>query len=69
MAAKKETYSEAMRRLEEIVSRIESNELDIDQLGECLQEAQKLIKFCKNKLYKADAEIKKILEEDNEAQA
>ena len=29
---------------------------------------QKLIKFCKNKLYKADAEIKKILEEDNEAQ-
>lgn len=69
MAAKKETYSEAMKRLEEIVSRIESNELDIDQLGECLQEAQKLIKFCKNKLYKADAEIKKILEEDNEAQA
>ena len=65
MAAKKETYSEAMKRLEEIVSRIESNELDIDQLGEYLQEAQKLIKFCKNKLYKADAEIKKILEEDN----
>lgn len=69
MAAKEETYSEAMKRLEEIVSRIESNELDIDQLGEYLQEAQKLIKFCKNKLYKADAEIKKILEEDNEAQA
>ena len=69
MAAKKETYSEAMKRLEEIVARIESNELDIDQLGEYLQEAQKLIKFCKNKLYKADAEIKKILEEDNEAQA
>lgn len=69
MAAKKETYSEAMKRLVEIVSRIESNELDIDQLGEYLQEAQKLIKFCKNKLYKADAEIKKILEEDNEAQA
>lgn len=69
MAAKKETYSEAMKHLEEIVSRIESNELDIDQLGEYLQEAQKLIKFCKNKLYKADAEIKKILEEDNEAQA
>lgn len=67
MAAKKETYSEAMKRLEEIVSRIESNKLDIDQLGEYLQEAQKLIKFCKNKLYKADAEIKKILEEDNEA--
>lgn len=69
MAAKKETYSEAMKRLEEIVARIESNELDIDQLGEYLQEAQKLIKFCKNKLYKADAEIKKILEEESDEQA
>ncbi|WP_018709660.1 exodeoxyribonuclease VII small subunit [Phocaeicola barnesiae] len=63
MAATKETYSEAMKRLEAIVSRIESNELDIDQLGSQLQEAQKLIKFCREKLYKADEEIKKILEE------
>ncbi len=62
MAAKKETYSEAMKRLEGIVARIESNELDIDQLGENLQEAQKLIKQCRDKLYKADAEIKKMLE-------
>lgn len=62
MAAKKEIYSEAMKRLEGIVARIESNELDIDQLGENLQEAQKLIKLCRDKLYKADAEIKKMLE-------
>lgn len=62
MAAKKETYSEAMKRLEGIVARIESNELDIDQLGENLQEAQKLIKQCRDKLYKADAEIRKMLE-------
>ena len=69
MAAKKETYTEAMKRLEAIVARIESNELDIDALGEQLKEAQKLIKYCREKLYKADAEIKKILaeisEEDN----
>ena len=63
MAAKKETYTEAMKKLKTIVSRIESNELDIDQLGENLQEAQKLIKFCRDKLYKADTEIKKMLEE------
>ena len=61
MAAKKETYTEAMKRLEEIVNRIESNELDIDRLGENLREAQKLIKYCRDKLYKADAEIKKML--------
>lgn len=62
MAAKKETYTEAMKRLEEIVNRIESNELDIDRLRENLREAQKLIKYCRDKLYKADAEIKKMLE-------
>ena len=61
---KKESYTEAMKRLEEIVSRIESNEVDIDELGEQLKEAQKLIKYCRDKLYKADAEIKKMLGSD-----
>lgn len=65
MAVKKETYTEAMERLEKIVASIESNELDIDQLGENLKEAQKLIKFCRDKLYKADAEIQKMLEEES----
>lgn len=64
MATKKETYSEAMKRLEAIVSQIESNELDIDELGNQLKEAQKLIKFCRDKLYKADTEIKKMLGDD-----
>lgn len=62
--AKKETYSEAMKRLENIVARIESNELDIDELGNQLKEAQKLIKYCREKLYKADVEVKKMLESD-----
>lgn len=64
MASKKETYTEAMKKLETIVAKVEGGELDIDQLGENLKEAQRLIKFCKDKLYKADAEIKKMLEED-----
>ena len=54
-----------MKRLEEIVTRIDSNELNIDSLGESLKEAQELIKFCREKLYKADGEIKKILEEED----
>lgn len=62
MAAKKETYTEAMKKLEAIVAKIEGGELDIDQLGDNLKEAQKLIKFCKDKLYKADEEIRKMLD-------
>ena len=65
MATKKETYSEAMKRLETIVSQIESGELDIDELGNQMKEAQKLIKFCRDKLYKADEEIKKMLGDDD----
>ena len=49
MAAKKQTYEQAMKRLEEIVTRIESNELDIDSLGESHKEAQELIKICREK--------------------
>ena len=56
-------YEDAIKELETIVSQIEKNELDIDQLTERLKEAQKLIKFCKDKLYKTDEKIKTMLEE------
>ena len=55
-------YEEAIKELETIVSQIEKNELDIDQLAERLKEAQKLIKLCKDKLYKTDEKIKAMLE-------
>lgn len=58
---KNEKYEEAMKRLEEIVSGIEGNKLDIDQIGDSLKEARDLIKFCRDKLYKTDEEINKIL--------
>lgn len=63
MATKKTTYEQAMKRLEEIVDRIDHNESDLDSLTEQLKEAQTLIKFCRDKLYKTDEEIKKMLEE------
>lgn len=55
-------YEEAVRQLEEIVEKMENNELDIDQLSEQLKKAQALIKLCKDRLTKTDEEIKKILE-------
>ena len=51
-----------MARLEELVRRIESNETGIDQLAGELKEAQRLVAFCREKLYVTDEEIKKILE-------
>ena len=57
-------YEEAMKRLEKIVSEIEDNKLDMDRIGDSLKEARELIKFCRDKLYETDEEIKKILETD-----
>lgn len=54
-------YEEAIKELESIVSQVENNELDIDQLATRLKEAQKLIKFCKDTLYKTDEKIKALL--------
>lgn len=55
-------YEEAVSQLEDIVRKMENNELDIDQLGEQLKKAQMLLKLCKDRLTKTDEEIKKILE-------
>jgi exodeoxyribonuclease VII small subunit len=64
MAAKDVTYEESIKRLEEIVAKIDNNEIDIDNLAITLKEAQKLIKSCHDKLFKVDAEVKKIFNEE-----
>ena len=58
---KETTYEEALKQLETIVAKMENDELDIDSLSQQLKTAQRLIKLCKDKLAKADGEIKKIL--------
>ena len=37
--------------------------MDVDLLSEKVREATRLIKLCKEKLYKVDEEVKKVLEE------
>lgn len=54
-------YEEAIRELEQIVGKMESDSLDIDTLGKQLKRAQQLVKLCKDKLTKTDEEIKTIL--------
>lgn len=59
-------YETAMRQLEDIASKMENGELDIDSLCEQLKTAQKLIKLCKDRLAKTDGEISKILDNDGQ---
>ena len=58
-------YEEALKQLEEIVAKMENDELDIDTFSEQLKTAQRLIKQCKDKLAKADGDIKKILQPED----
>lgn len=55
-------YEEALLQLEHIVHKMEQGDTDIDELADQLKTAQKLIKLCKDKLTKADEEIKKLLD-------
>jgi exodeoxyribonuclease VII small subunit len=68
VAAKKETYLQAMERLEKIVRQIDNNELDIDVLSEKIKEANEIIAFCTQKLTKADQEVEKLLKERRQSE-
>jgi len=56
-------YEEALAQLETIVRKMEANEFDIDELAVQLKTAQRLIKFCKDKLTKTEDELRKIQSE------
>jgi len=55
-------YEAAMAELQQIVEKMEEGDLDIDNLTSQLKRAQQLIKLCKDRLTKTDAEIRKILD-------
>lgn len=56
-------YTKSIKRLEEIIQKIENEEIDVDELSEKVKEAIGLIKFCKEKIEKAEVEVKKVVED------
>lgn len=62
MAKKDQSYTSAIQELEKILDKLESGDMDVDVLAEEIKRASALLKLCKDKLYKTDAEIKKILD-------
>jgi exodeoxyribonuclease VII small subunit len=62
MKKDKLTYSSAITEIEEIVSEIESGEVDVDLLTIKVKRASELIKFCKDNLRDTQKEVSKVLE-------
>lgn len=63
------TYSKAIQELESIVAKMQSDSCDIDSLTDLTKRAAELIKFCRDKLFKTDEEVKKCIESLNSLQA
>ncbi len=63
MVKNKFSYSQALTELENILTEIENEELDLDLLSEKVKRATFLIKECKSRLRKTGEEIESILED------
>lgn len=58
-----QTFESAMSRLEEISDVLSQNQVGLDESLKLYEEGAKLLKFCSDKLEKADITIKRIEEE------
>lgn len=63
MAQKKQSYRESIEEVETILASIENDELDVDELSEKVKRVTVLLKSCKEKLYKTNEEVEKVLKE------
>ena len=55
-------YAQALEKLEEIIKQIENEEIDIDELSQKVQEASALIKVCREKVTRAELEVKDVVD-------
>ena len=65
MAKANLTYKRAIIEIEEILSKIESDELDVDELSGNVKRVAELIKFCKKKLHATEEEVQKVIDDMN----
>lgn len=63
MSAKKKTYNDAIIEIEEILSQIENNEVNVDELSVKVKRVALLLEQCKEKLKKTEIEVEKLIEE------
>ena len=58
------TYEQAMAQLETLTQQMERGEIGIDEMAKKLQEAQRLMQFCKERLYESEKNCKSLLQVD-----
>lgn len=56
------SYGKAIAELESIVAKMQGDDCDIDSLAGYTSRALELLKYCKDKLFTTDQEVKRCLE-------
>ncbi len=64
MAQKELSYEQAVAQIEEIMAKFKNNTMSVDALSAEVARATELIAHCKERLYKAETELKKVIEEN-----
>jgi len=64
MVKKELSFSQAMKEVESIVTRMEEGEMDIDELSSSVRRASELIKICQGKLKTTEEEIGNIFKDE-----
>jgi exodeoxyribonuclease VII small subunit len=72
MSSKKKTvenlrFGEAIEELESILSQVEAEEIDIDELADRLKVAAELLELCRSKIRRAEVEVTQIVQALEEA--
>ena len=62
MSTKKFNYKKALEEIEDIVTKIESEEVDVDELSAMVKKAANLIRQCKTKLRETGNELEEIID-------
>lgn len=63
-------YKEALAELETILDQIESDAVDLDDLGARVERAAQLIQLCRGKIERAEMQVKRIIDSlDGDASA
>jgi exodeoxyribonuclease VII small subunit len=64
MTKQKQTYTEAVAELEQILAELENNsDVNMDVISEKVKRAAVLMEFCKKQLHELDEELEKMLEQ------
>jgi exodeoxyribonuclease VII small subunit len=62
---KKQSFEEALARLEEIIGQLESGDLKLDQMLKSYEEGSQIINFCISRLKEVEGKIKKLSGKDD----